>query len=132
MARTGWMQTLGSIGSVLTVLVLLAGLIVALVTYFKGKSKVALIGAIGFLILFLFGCCSTTWGLADGPIVKAIQRDNPVKTLITYYGIKAVVLFLAGLLNLVGLGAIVAAVVMGSKKPLENKKSQEDKKEQGD
>ena len=44
MGQIGWMKTLSSISGVLAFLVVLAGLIVAAVAYFKGKSRVALLG----------------------------------------------------------------------------------------
>jgi hypothetical protein len=109
----GWMRALGTITGVLTWLVLLIGFIVALVAYLrKGRSKVALLGTIGFLLMFLLSCCSLGWGLADQPIL----RELPSRSTLTYGAIKQVVLFLLGLVNLVGLALIASAVWSGGKK----------------
>jgi hypothetical protein len=106
------MRTLGTVASVLTLIVLLVGLIITVVVYFKkGKSKVALLGMLGFLLMFLLSCCSVSWGLADRPIT----RELPAKSVQTYFAVKQVVLFILGLVNLVGIGLIIAAVRAGSK-----------------
>ena len=108
-----WMSALNTIGGVLTVLVLLVGLIMALIAYFKrGKSKVALLGALGFLLMFLLSCCSLTWGLADRPIL----RELPARAQQTYFTIKQIVIFLLALLNVVGLVLLVVAVWTSGKK----------------
>ncbi len=109
------MQFLGTIGNVLTVLVLLIGLIVVIVSYTKGKSKVALLGSIGLLLLFLFSCCSTTWGFADAPLLKAIQRQATRGTR-NYFVLRNIGLFLLRILELGGLGVLIAAILTGSKK----------------
>ena len=109
-----WMRTLGTLGRALRVITTLVGFIVVLVAYLrKGKARPALLGAIGFLILFLFNCCSFSWDLADSPILKAISSSG---SSITYYNIRAIIMFLAGLVNLVGLGLIIAAVVSAGRK----------------
>jgi hypothetical protein len=107
------MQTLGRIASALTVIAVLVGFIIALVAYLrKGKARAALLGAIGFLILFLFNCCSFAWGLVDSPILRAISPGSSRP----YFTVKTVVLFLAALVNLVGLGLIIAAVASAGRK----------------
>ena len=107
-----WMTTLGTIRGISTFLVVLVGLIVIAVAYFRKKNRVALLGAIGFLILFLFNCCSLGWGFADNPVLKRL----PSRSVETYYTAKSVVIFLIGLVNLVGLGLIIAALWIGSRK----------------
>jgi len=108
-----WLSALGTLGSVLTLLVLLIGLIMALVAYFrKGKARVALLGAFGFLLMFLLSCCSLTWGFLDRPIL----REIPSRAQQTYFIVKQIVLFLLGLLNVLGLGLLVAAVWISGKK----------------
>ena len=112
MVPLGWMRTLGTVASVLTLLVLLVGLIMTLVAYFKkGKSKIALLGMLGFLLMFLLSCCSLGWGMADRPIT----RELPARSVDSYFAVKQVVLFLLGLVNLVGIGLIIAAVWRGGK-----------------
>ena len=113
MASLQWMSALNTIGSVLTALVLLVGLILALVAYFrKGKSKVALLGALGFLLMFLLSCCSLTWGLADRPVLRQI----PTRTQQTYFTVKQIVIFLLALVNAVGLILLAVAVWLSGKK----------------
>ena len=109
----GWTRTLATIGSILTLVVLLVGLIVAALAYFrKGRARPALLGSIGFLILFLFNCCTLGWGFADTPVA----RELPIRSLMTYHTIRAIILFLGALINLVGLGLIIAAVATGGRK----------------
>jgi uncharacterized membrane protein YozB (DUF420 family) len=106
------MGTLNTIGMVLTFLVLLVGLIMAIVAFFKkGKSRVALLGAIGFLLMFLLSCCGIGFRLVTGPLVKA--APGVAKTLPTA---QAVILFLLTLLQLIGLILIIVAIWMGGKK----------------
>ena len=112
MAQMGWMRTLGSISGILTFLVLLAGVIVVAVAYFKGKSRIALLGAVGFLLLFLFSCCSMGWGFADSPVVKNL----PPRSIQTYWVVKTVIVFLLSLLNLVGFILLGVALWMGKDK----------------
>lgn len=110
MART--MVVLSSISGVLSFLVILVGLIVVAVAYFKGKSRVALLGAIGFLILFLFSCCSMSWGFADNPITRGMRPPSQQ----TYWTIKYIAMFLFGLVNLAGWILIIVALWQGGKK----------------
>ena len=112
MMQVGWMRTLSSISGVLAFLVVLAALIVAAVAYFKGRSRIALLGAIGFLLLFLFSCCSTGWGFVDSPILKNLSP----KSVRTYWTAKTVVLFLLSLVNVVGFVLLAVAVWMGREK----------------
>ena len=113
MVPLGWLRTLGTVISVLTLLVLLIGLIMTLIAYFKkGKSKVALLGMLGFLLMFLLSCCSLGWGMADRPIINEL----PSKSVQTYLAIKGVVISLLGLVNLAGIGLVIAAVWSGGKK----------------
>ncbi len=113
MVSLNWMRTLTTIGSVLTLLVLIVGTIVALVAYLrKGRSRAALLGAIGFLLMLLLSCCSLGWGLADRPIL----REIPARSQQTYVVIKQIVLFLLALLNVLGLVLVVAAVWVGGKR----------------
>jgi Co/Zn/Cd efflux system component len=108
----GWMTTLDTVSMVLTLLVLLVGLIMTIVAFFKkGKSRVALLGAIGFLLMLLLSCCGIAWRIADRPIY-----DQPPKTAQTLIIVRAVSLFLLNLLQLVGLILIIVAVWMGGKK----------------
>jgi len=97
---------------ILSFLILLVGAILVIVAYFKGKNRVALLGGIGLLILFLFSCCSLGWVVTD----RTLVRDMGLKALQTYYNARAIILFLGGLLNLVGLGLIVAALWTGGRK----------------
>jgi hypothetical protein len=106
------MRTLGAISGVLTSCVLLAGLIVAAVAYFRGKSRIALLGAVGFLLLFLFGCCSTGWGFLDSPITRELSP----RSIRTYWTIKTVIISLLSLLNLVGFVLLVVALWMARDK----------------
>ena len=109
----GWMRTLGTVSGILTFVVMLVGLIVTALAYSrKGKTRAALLGAIGFLILFLFNCCTLGWGLADAPITGQL----PMRSVLTYHTVKSIVLFLGGLINLVGLGLVIAAVASAGRK----------------
>ena len=63
----GQMQMLGTIGNILTVLVLLVGLIVVIVSYFKGKSKVAL-ARLGFCSCF---CIAAAQPHGDLPMPRS-------------------------------------------------------------
>jgi hypothetical protein len=113
MAALGWMRTLSTVGSILTLLTLLVGLVVTLIAYArKGRSKIALLGALGFLLMFLLSCCSLTWAFADRPIL----RELPARSEYTYVAIKQIVLFLLSLVNLVGIVLLIAAVWTGGKK----------------
>jgi hypothetical protein len=113
MVPFGWLRTLSTVISVLTLLVLLVGLIMTLIAYFrKGKSKIALLGMLGFLLMFLLSCCSLSWGMADRPIVNEL----PSRSVQTYYAVRGVVLSLLGLVNLAGIGLIIAAVWTGGKR----------------
>ncbi|MBN1581293.1 MAG: hypothetical protein JXA89_11375 [Anaerolineae bacterium] len=112
MGQMGWIRTLSSISGILALLVVLAGLIVGVVAYFKGKSRVALLGAIGFLLLFLFSCCSTGWGLADTPIL----RNMAPRSIVTYQTVKNVILFLLSLVNVIGFVLLAVAVWVGREK----------------
>jgi hypothetical protein len=112
-AATNWIGTLSTVGAVLTLLVLLVGLIVTIVAFFrKGKSRVALLGAIGFLLMFLLSCCGTT--LRVLPVARLL-RDAP-KIVRTFPTAQAIIVFLLTLLNLIGLILIIVAISMGSKK----------------
>jgi len=112
MIPMGWMRTLGTIASVLTLLVLLVGLIMTVIAYFRrGKSKVALLGMLGFLLMFLLSCCSIGWGMADRPIT----RELPARSVQTYLAVKQVVIFMLGLVNLAGIALVIAAVWTGGK-----------------
>ena len=107
------MRTLGTISSVLTFVAMFVGLIVIALAYFrKGRTRAALLGAIGFLILFLFSCCTLGWGFADAPITGQL----PMRSVLTYHTVKSIVLFLGGLINLVGLGLVIAAVTSAGRK----------------
>jgi hypothetical protein len=107
----GWLRALGTIGTVLTLIVLLVGFILSLTAYLKrGRSRVGLLGTVGFLLMLLLACCSFTWGLADRPIL----RELPSRTEATYYVAKNIVLFLLGLLNLVGIALLISAIWKGS------------------
>jgi len=97
------------------VLVLLVGLIVVIVSYTRGKSKVALLGSIGLLLLFLFSCCSTIWGFADAPLLNAIRR-RAVGGVRNYFALRSIGLFLFRIIELGGLGVLIAAILTGSKK----------------
>ena len=109
----GWMATLDTVGLVLTLIVLLVGLIMTIVAFFKkGKSKVALLGAVGFLLMLLLSCCGIVWRIADKPIIY----NQPPKTAQTLIIVRAVSLFLLNLLKLIGLILIIVAVWMGGKK----------------
>ena len=109
----GWLTALDTIGKVLTLIVLLIGLILAAVVYLKkGRSKVALLGAIGFLLMLLLSCCWAGWRIADRPL----QRELPSSSTQIYHIIRAVSLFLFSLLNLAGLVLLVSAVWTGGKK----------------
>ncbi len=109
----GWIGVLGTVGGALTAIVLLVGTIVTWIAYFKkGKSRIALLGAIGFLLMLLLSCCSFSWGLADLPIL----RELPSRSRPPYYAIKGVVLFLLGLVNLLGLALLISAVWSGGSK----------------
>ena len=110
--QVGWINALSSISGVLILLVVLAGLIVAAIAYFKGKSRVALLGAIGFLLLFLFSCCSIGWGWVNTPILKRL----PVRSIQPYRVIQAVVLFLMSLANVVGFVLLAVALWVGRHK----------------
>ena len=112
MGQIGWMRTLVSISGILTFLVLLVGLIVAAAAYFKGKSRVALLGAIGFLLLFLFSCCSMGWGFAD----SSVLRNLPPRSIQTYWTVKTVILFLLSLVNVIGFILLVVALWMSKGK----------------
>ena len=108
----GWMATLDTVSMVLTLLVLLVGLIMTIVAFFKkGKSRVALLGAIGFLLMLLLSCCGIGWRIADKTIY-----NQPPKTAQTIIIVRAVVLFLLNLLKLIGLILLIVAVWMGGKK----------------
>jgi len=108
-----WVRTLTTISGILTFLVLLAGLIIIALSYFrKGKTRAALLGAIGFLIMFLFSCCSLSWGFLDTPIAGQL----PMRSVIVYRTLQAILLFLGALINLVGLGLVIAAVVSASRR----------------
>ena len=90
----------------------LVGLIMAIVAFFKkGKSKVALLGAIGFLLMLLLSCCGMGWRIAERPLY-----NQPPKTTQTLIIVRAVSLFLLHLLQLIGLIMIIVAVWMGGKK----------------
>jgi hypothetical protein len=107
------MGTLNTIGMVLTLLVLLVGLIMAIVAFFKkGKSKVALLGAIGFLLMFLLSCCGVFWRVA--PLARLI-KEMP-KLARTLPAAQTIILFLLTLLNLIGLILIIVAIWMSGKK----------------
>jgi len=107
-----WIGTLNTIGMVLTFLVLLVGLIMAIVAFFrKGKSRVALLGAIGFLLMFLLSCCGVFWSVLGAPIARS--SPGVAQALPTA---RAVSLFLLTLLQLIGLILIIVAVWMGGKK----------------
>jgi hypothetical protein len=113
MVRGNWMTTLETIGSVLTLLVLLVGLVMAVVAYLKkGKSRVALLGAIGFLLMLLLSCCGLGWRIADRPVL----RELPSRSTQGYFIARAVVLFLVSLVNLAGLVLLISAVWIGGKK----------------
>jgi hypothetical protein len=107
-----WMGTLNTVGMVLNLIVLLVGLIMAVVAFFKkGKSKVALLGAIGFLLMFLLSCCGVSWlvlpaaRLARG--APQLARALPIA--------QSVILFLFTLLDLIGLILIIVAIWLGGK-----------------
>ena len=109
----GWVRTLGTVSSILTLVVILVGLIVIALAYFrKGKTRATLLGAIGFLILFLFSCCTLGWGFADAPVTSEL----PMRSVLTYHTVKSIVLFLGGLINLVGFGLVIAAVAGAGRK----------------
>jgi hypothetical protein len=110
--QLGWMRALGIAGSVLTFLALLVGLVMTGVAYFRNKRRVALLGAIGFLILFLFGCCSLGWNIADAPVLKQARG----LTFKNYSTARSIVLFLGSLVNLAGLGLIISALWTSSRK----------------
>lgn len=110
--QVGWIGALSSISGILILLVVLAGLIVAAVAYFKGKSRMTLLGAIGFLLLFLFSCCSIGWGWVNTPIL----RNLPVRSIQLYRAIQAVVLFLMSLANVAGFVLLAVALWLGRTK----------------
>ncbi len=103
---------LGTIGGFLSFLIILVGLVLTVVAYLKGKSRVALLGALGFLLMFLFSCCSLGETLGWGKAIARVPRDS-VAVLIT---VRSVVMFIFGLLNLVGLALIIAALWVGGRK----------------
>jgi hypothetical protein len=108
-----WLGTLSTIGSVLTLLVILVGLALSIVAYLqRDRSRAALLGAIGFGLMLLLSCCSTGWALADRPLLRRI----PSRSTRDYQAAKVVVLFLLGLVNLGGLALIVSAIWTGGRK----------------
>ena len=108
-----WLGTLSTVGGVLTLLVVLVGLVVSVVAYFRrGRSHVALLGAIGFALMLLLSCCSVGWALAEQPMLRRLAP----RVGANYYAIKGAVLFLLGLVNLGGLALIAAAVWTGGRK----------------
>jgi len=108
----GWTATLNAVGTVLTLIVVLVGLILSLVAYFrKGRSRVALLGAVGFLLMILLSCCGIAWRVAQ----PAIYRQSP-KTTQTLVVAQAISLFLLTLLQLIGIIVITVAIWIGGKK----------------
>jgi hypothetical protein len=107
------MSALNTIGNVLTLLVLIVGLVMTLIAYFKrGKSRVALLGALGFLLMFLLSCCALSFGISN----QLVLRQIPPKAQQTFFTVRQIVLFLLGLLNVLGLGLLIAAMWTSSKK----------------
>jgi hypothetical protein len=109
----GFLTALDTIVEVLALIVLLVGLILAAVVYLKkGRSKVALLGTIGFLLIFLLSCCSIGWRIANQPL----QQQLPNRAMDTYYTVRGTSLFLFNLLRLAGLALLISAVWIGGKK----------------
>jgi divalent metal cation (Fe/Co/Zn/Cd) transporter len=97
---------------ILTLVVVLVGLIMAVVAYFKrGKSRVALLGAVGFLLMLLLSCCGLGWRAAQ----RTIFQQPPETTQILMIA-QAISLFLLTLLQLAGLVVIIVAIWIASKK----------------
>lgn len=110
------MATLSGISGVLNLILLLVGLVMSAIAYFKWKNKIALLGMIGFLLMFLLSCCTLGWGLADRPVL----RELPARTAQTYWIVRAVILFLLNLASLAGLALLIVAVWIGGKKGRDN------------
>jgi hypothetical protein len=102
-----------TVGVVLNGLVLFAGLIIALVAYAqRGRSRVALLGALGFLLMSILSCCSLGWTLVQRPLTRGLHGLSP-RSLVW---IRNASLFGATLLGLVGLVLLISAIWTGSKR----------------
>jgi len=107
MVSLQWMSALNTIGNVLTLLVLLIGLVMTLIAYFKrGKSRVALLGALGFLLMFLLSCCVLSFGISN----QFVLRQIAPRAQQTYFTVRQIVLFVLGLINVLGLVLLIVAV----------------------
>ncbi|MBN1640733.1 MAG: hypothetical protein JXA09_05815 [Anaerolineae bacterium] len=108
-----WMGTLSTVGGVLTLLAVLVGLVTSIIAYVRGgRSRVALLGALGFFLMFLLSCCSVGWAFTEQPVMR---RFTP-RVGANYYAIRSTVLFLLGLVNLGGLALIISAIWTGGRK----------------
>ena len=108
-----WSATLDTVGNVLTLLVVLVGLILSIVAYVKrGRSRAALLGAIGFLLMLLLSCCWAGWGIANRPALARLGGQG----MQTYATARIIVMFLARLVSVVGLVLLVVAVWIGGRK----------------
>lgn len=107
-----WIGILGTVEGILRILLLLTGVVLIAIAYFRGKNRVALLGGLGLLIVFLLSCCLTGWGLADARITRMINMSSARD----YYVLRSMASFIIGLLNLGGWSLIIAALWMGSKR----------------
>ena len=102
-----------TVGVVLSGLILLVGLIVALVAYLqRGRSRVALLGMLGFLLMSILSCCSLGWTVAQRPLSRGFHWFSPRNVL----WIRNITLFGATLLHLAGLAVLIFAIWVGSKR----------------
>jgi hypothetical protein len=107
------MQWLSSVTTVLTLLVVIAGFVISLVVYLRqGRARVALLGTLGFGLMFLLSCCSVGWLFADQPMLHRF----PWRSRSNYYVLRSIALFVLGLANLGGLALLISAVWVGSQK----------------
>jgi hypothetical protein len=100
-------------GVVANGLLLFAGLIIALVAYLqKGRRRVALLGALGFLLMSTLSCCWLGWTVAQRPLAHGL-RWLPPRDIVW---IRDITLLGANLLNLGGLILLISAVWIGSRR----------------
>ncbi len=107
-----WVGTMGIVSSILSFLVILAGLVLTALAYFNNKSRAALLGALGFLLMFLFSCCSLGGTMGWSQAMMHISGRSTAALI----AVRGVIMFLASLLKAVGLALIVAAIWTATKR----------------